>query len=132
MVCGARGHDFLVGIRGDRATLKIISGNGALDAGTGYVVPSLLGTVAPSQPSQGSELRVLPDGRIFTGAEIYDGSGAPLHAIDPVALGITDHFFSGALLGGNSFAVEDGDTKKPVKRLSGELTSQWARTRAER
>jgi hypothetical protein len=114
VVLGVHGSDFIVGIRGDKQSLKIISSNGALDGGTGYTVPNLLGAIALSQPTMGSELRVLPDGRIFTGAEIYDASGALLHAIDPAELGITDHLFSGAFLGGNTFAVEDGDTSTVI------------------
>lgn len=111
---GTHGSDFLVHTRGDNTTLKIVSSNGALDGGTGYVVPNLLGTIALSSPTSGSELRALPGGRIFTGAEIYDASGALLHTLDTNALGITDHLNSGAWLGGNVFAVEDGDTSTVI------------------
>jgi hypothetical protein len=53
--------------------------------------------------------------RIFTGTDIYDGSGTLLHSIDVSKLGITDPpLVNGVWISGNTFAAVDGQTSTVI------------------
>ena len=79
--------------------------------------PIRLSDLALGTPMTGIDAQVFDAGlgpQIFTGSEIYDIRGVLSHTIDPVALGITDALAGGAVISGNRFVVDDGDTSTVI------------------
>jgi hypothetical protein len=114
---GAYGPDqFLVRIRSDGNALKVFSRTGVPDPSVypDGVIPTRLPDLQLSAPTVGFEAQFFDAGsgpRIFTGTDIYDGSGTLLHSIDVSKLGITDPpLVNGVWIGGNRFATVDGQT----------------------
>ena len=118
---GAYGPDmFLVNVKGDTSALKVVSRTGTPDTSIypDGVIPTRYPDLVLSVPTQGIEAQVFNSGtgqRIFTGAEIYDGSGKLIHVIDGAKLGLQNGPPSnGVWMYGNTFATVDGATNTIV------------------
>jgi hypothetical protein len=117
---GAYGSDkLLIRTPADRNALKVVSRSGTSDTSLFLdgVRPPRFPDIALSSPARGVDAQLFDAGagpRLFTGAEIYDGSGTLLHTIDQAALGLTEGISSGVWMSGNTFAAEDGQTSTVI------------------
>jgi hypothetical protein len=82
------------------------------------LLPGRLADIPLSVPTAGQEAQYFDSGtgpRIFTGAEIYDASGALQHVIDGSQLGIQNPpLTTGVWMYGNTFAAVDGPTSTVI------------------
>src|SRR5256885_12959918 len=113
---GAYGPDKLV-VRGlgDPNAFKVISRAGTRDGSIflNGIRPTRFLDILLSSPATTFDPQFFDAGfraRLFSGAEIYDGSGVLLHTIDRAALGMTQRIQSGVWMQGNTFAAKEAGT----------------------
>jgi hypothetical protein len=117
---GANGTStLLLSVTGDNNNFRVVTLAGTPETGNypDGVRPTRLADVPLSSPWTGLDAQLFDAGEgphIFTGSEIYDVQGKLTHTVETVALGITDGIVGGTWLGGNKFAIEDGDTSTVI------------------